>query len=364
MIKLLIDAHVFDGKYQGTRTYIQGIYSAMITHKDIEFYFAAQNVSRLKSIFGIAENIHYIRLDATNSIWRLAWEYPRIIKKYKIDYAHFQYICPLIKCCKEIVTIHDLLFLDFPKYFPLSYRIKNRTLFMYSAKRADLLLTVSEYSRKEIKRHFKITEDRIYVTSNCVSMVNDKIGLTDVKAKYGLDKYILTVSRIEPRKNHQMLLKAFLELQLYKLGYKLVIVGAMDLKNKTFSTLYKSMTDEEKESVLIFQASYLDLVAVYKQAALFVFPSFAEGFGIPPIEAVAYSCPTLCSNQTAMAEFDFFHECFFSPYDIRELKNKIMYFIQNDVTQICEALQKEIVARYNWKNVGEKLYQLIKDDKK
>lgn len=55
---------------------------------------------------------------------------------------------------------------------------------------------------------------------------------------------------------------------------------------------------------------------------------------------------------------------FFSPYDIRELKNKIMYFIQNDVTQICEALQKEIVARYNWKNVGEKLYQLIKDDKK
>ena len=101
-----------------------------------------------------------------------------------------------------------------------------------------------------------------------------------------------------------MLLKAFLELQLYKLGYKLVIVGAMDLKNKIFNTLYKSMTDEEKESVLIFQASYLDLVALYKQAALFVFPSFAEGFGIPPIEAVAYSCPTLCSNQTAMAEFD------------------------------------------------------------
>lgn len=103
---------------------------------------------------------------------------------------------------------------------------------MYSAKRADLLLTVSEYSRKEIKRHFKITEDRIYVTSNCVSIVNDKVGLTDVKAKYGLDRYILTVSRIEPRKNHQMLLKAFLELQLYKLGYKLVIVGAMDLKIK------------------------------------------------------------------------------------------------------------------------------------
>ena len=142
--------------------------------------------------------------------------------------------------------------------------------------------------------------------------------------------------------------------------------GMVSLYENCFSGDYMdfALTDEEKESVLIFQASYLDLVALYKQAALFVFPSFAEGFGIPPIEAVAYSCPTLCSNQTAMAEFDFFHECFFSPYDIRELKNKIMYFIQNDVTQICEALQKEIVARYNWKNVGEKLYQLIKDDKK
>lgn len=359
-MKLLIDAHVFDGKFQGTRTYLQGIYSTMIKHKDIDFYFAAQDIVKLKSIFGIADNVHYIKLTTANRIKRLAWEYPKIIKKNKIDYAHFQYVCPFTKCCKEIVTIHDLLFRDFPQYFPFSYRIKNRILFMRSAKRADLLLTVSKYSKEEIIKNFHIDEKKIYITPNCISIADEKVCLPDVKSKYGLDKYILTVSRMEPRKNHQLLLKAFLELGLHKHGYKLVIVGAMDLKNKVFNTLYESMTDEEKKSVLIFHAPYWDLISLYKQAALFVFPSFAEGFGIPPIESAAYLCPTLCSNQTAMAEFDFFHECLFSPYDIQELKSKMMYFLQNDKKQEREKLREEVITRYNWENVSEYLYRLIK----
>ena len=165
-MRLLVDCHVFDGKFQGTRTYLQGIYQNLVGHKNINFYFAACDIENIKHVFGVADNIHYVQLTTGNSIKRLALELPRIIKQYRIDFAHYQYVSPLPKLCKEIVTIHDLLFLDYPQYFPLSYRIKNTFFFRRSAKRADILLTVSPYSKKEIVRHFDINEDIIQITPN------------------------------------------------------------------------------------------------------------------------------------------------------------------------------------------------------
>lgn len=156
IIRLLIDCHVFDDKFQGTRTYIQGLYQEMVKHEDIRFFFAVQNIDGLAKVFGHAENIHYVKLESSGSIKRLSIEFPKIMSEYKIDYAHFQYISPLVKKCKEIVTIHDLLFMDYPRYFPFSYRIKNRLLFERSARKADILLTVSDFSKEEIIRHFRI----------------------------------------------------------------------------------------------------------------------------------------------------------------------------------------------------------------
>lgn len=357
-MKLLIDAHVFDGKYQGTRTYLQGIYSCMTKHTDIDFYFAAYNIENLKNIFGVSNNIHYIKLSSSNKIKRLCIEFPKIIKQYKIDYAHFQYITPIIKNCKEIITIHDILFLDFPQYFPLSYRIKNSLLFRYAAYRADLLLTVSNYSKDTIIQHFNISNKEIYITPNAVLFPNKEYDLPDIKRKYNIDKYILSVSRIEPRKNHQLLLRAYVELDLYKKNIKLVLVGAKDLKNKIFNDYYNSLSDEIKKSILIIQVTNSELIALYKNASLFVFPSFAEGFGIPPIEAISYGCQTLCSNQTAMKEFDFLNENFFSPYDIEDLKNKIIKNLNiNNTKEQVQSINK----KYNWEKVSDLFYKILID---
>lgn len=357
-MKLLIDAHVFDGKYQGTRTYLQGIYSYMTKHKDIDFYFAAYNIENLKNIFGISNNIHYIKLSSSNKVKRLCIEFPKIIKQYKIDYAHFQYITPIIKNCKEIVTIHDILFLDFPQFFPLSYRIKKSLLFRYAAYRADLLLTVSNYSKDTIIQHFNISNKEIYITPNAVLFPGEEYELPDIKRKYNIDKYILSVSRIEPRKNHQLLLRAYVELDLYKKNIKLVLVGAKDLKNKIFNDYYNSLSDEIKKSILIIQVTNSELIALYKNASLFVFPSFAEGFGIPPIEAISYGCQTLCSNQTAMKEFDFFNDNFFSPYDLEDLKNKIIKNLNiNNTKEQVQSINK----KYNWEKVSDLFYKILID---
>lgn len=360
-MRLLVDCHVFDGKFQGTRTYLQGIYQNLVCHKDIDFYFAACDVENLKRLFGEAENIHYVQLTTGSSIKRLAMELPRVIKKYRIDYAHYQYISPLPKLCKEIVTVHDLLFLDYPQYFPLSYRIKNKYFFQRSAKRADVLLTVSPYSKGEVVRHFGIDTDKIGITPNGVLLPDESVQLPNVKTKYGLDKYILTVSRIEPRKNHQMLLRAFVELELADKGYKLVIVGAMDIKNNKFNNSFTSLPQSVKENILIFQAPYLDLISLYKNASLFVFPSFAEGFGIPPIEAVSLGCTTLCSNATAMADFDFLCDKLFDPCNLKELKEKMSFWLEHKNNNIGEE-QKAVRERFDWKRIAEEYYARLSDN--
>lgn len=356
-MRLLIDAHVFDGKFQGTRTYLEGLYTHMTRHQDIEFFFAAHEEQKLKEFFGEAKNIHYVHLHSESRLKRLAIEFPRIIKEYKIDYAHFQYISPLFKTCKEIVTIHDLLFMDFPQYFPSTYKIKNKYLFKRSAKRAEILLSVSEYSKDEIVRHFGIPGDKIHITFNSILPTNESVDGIDLKKEYGLEKYILTVSRIEPRKNHLALLKAFVELNLKEKGYKLVMVGYKDLSYSQFFDYYNSLDEETKEAIMFLQVPFNQLVSLYRNASLFVFPSYAEGFGIPPLEALAYGSSLLCSNATAMREFRLPDEMSFNPEDKEELKAKMVNMLNQPFNQANIA--GVVLSRYNWYNTANSYYELL-----
>lgn len=354
-MRLLVDCHVFDGKFQGTRTYLEGLYKCMTKYKDITFFFASHDLENIKRVFGEGDNIKYVYLRHKGSIGRLMYDFPKIIKENNIDYAHFQYISPFIKRCREIVTIHDLLFLDYPQYFSSGYKIKNKYFFGKSARRTDVLLTVSEYSRERISHWFNIPMDDIYITENAVLPISDKISIPEIKRKYGLDKYILTVSRIEPRKNHLMLLQAFIEMRLYEQGYSLVMVGIPDLKYKSFKSYYNGLTENVKSHIKIMSVSFPELVGLYQNASLFVFPSFAEGFGIPPLEAIEYGCPVLCSNATAMAEFNLPDEMTFNPSDKNEMKQKMSQLLLHPVK-----LDKEIIQRkFNWEHSAEVLYKVL-----
>lgn len=352
-MRLLVDAHVFDGKFQGTRTYIEGMYQKLVEHDDIDFYFAAQDIAGLMNVFGKRKNVHYVQLNGGGSIKRLVLQWPKIIKMYGIDWAHYQYISPLRKCCKEIVTIHDLLFLDMPRFFPLFYRLKNHFFFYRSAKRADLLLTVSSFSKNEMIRHFNIAPEKIYITPNSVLPIEQSTLLPDVKSKWSLDRYILTVGRYEPRKNMVTLMQAFAELELHKKGYKLVMIGSPDLDYKAFYNFLNKADESLKAAIITDKASFPELVALYKQADLFVFPSLGEGFGIPPLEAVVYGCPLLCSKATAMLEFGLPDELLFVPTDINELKCKMQKILFGSPVNVDK---DTIMEKFSWQHSADVLY--------
>ncbi len=346
---IFVDCHVFDGNFQGTTTYIKGLYSELIQDKNFNFVFSANNISFLQTIFGTHNNVAYIQYKSTNKFSRLLFEIPKIIKENNIDYAHFQYVVPPIKKCKYIVTIHDVLFLDFPEYFPSSYRLKNKLLFRTAAKSSEIVLSVSEYSKKQIQRHFNIKN--VTVTSNAVDPIFfeafDKNAIKAlVNQQFGASNYFLYVSRWEPRKNHLTLLKAFVEKGYYK-THSLVFVGDKAIEDKAYVEFFNSLSKEINASIFTFnKVSFENLVLLVRGADLSIYPSIAEGFGIPPLESLAANVPTICSNTTAMSDFGFFDDCLFNPLDLEELKRKIAIGLADK--QIAQK-RAEMKEKYSWK---------------
>lgn len=345
-IKIFVDAHVFDVTYQGTSTYIKGIYSELVKDPDFEIYLAAFNTDRLKKEFPHPD-FKFIKLPSRSKLKRLAIDIPKIIRQNGFDYAHFQYITPLTKSCKYINTIHDLLFLQYPHYFPLKYRIVNKLTFGISAFRSDIVCTVSEFSKAALKRYFSIPEEKLVLTPNAVDAY--KGNLTDVKSKYKLGKYILYVSRFEPRKNHYALLRSFVDMGLHNQGYKLVFIGRFkDVTNLKYLNYFDSLPDDLKKAVLYFENLQEDeLYSFYQQAELFVYPSLAEGFGIPPLEAAIMNCKVLCSNQTALKDFYFFEKYLFDPHNLDDLKSKIASVLKDENYPYL-SIRTAAMERYNW----------------
>lgn len=345
-IKLFVDAHVFDTSYQGTTTYLKGLYNALVKDDAFEITLGAHNIEHLKTIFP-DPRFRFIQLHTASKYKRLAFELPELIGRGGFDYAHFQYITPLFKKCRYINTIHDLLFMDFPDYFPFSYRFTKKYLFRFSAKKSDLVCTVSDYSRQALVRHFGIDAGKIFITPNAVSAYTGYYQ--DVKEKYKIGKYILFVSRLEPRKNHLLMLKAFVELGLHEKGYHLVFIGRMDdVKTEAYHAYYNALPDQVKRFVINAEnIFYEELNSFYKQADLFVYPSVAEGFGIPPLEAAANGCKVLCSNRTAMADFDFFGKYLFDPHNEEEFKQKILSTL-SDEKYPFEEIRRVVLEKYNW----------------
>lgn len=346
-----IDCHVFDKGFQGTRTYIQGLYLELIKEKDKKFYFAAVNLENLISIFGNHDNVFYLKYSSNNAVFRLLIEIPYLIRKYKIEFAHFQYRVPPLKLCKYIVTTHDVLFEDYPEYFPKLNRLQSFYTYKLSAKMSEIVFTVSEYSKNQIIKHLKVKE--VTVMPNGIENIfyqnyNKEEVQKKVLDSYGISNYLIFISRWEPRKNHHLLLSTFNNLELYK-NHHLVFVGDDTFKNKEYDKIYNTLAEEVKNKVVILKRlSFEKMITLLRGASVSIYPSKAEGFGIPPLESIAARVTTISSNTTAMSDFDFMNQYFFNPSDEQEFANKLQMVIDKKDLDIDNKIEI-IKQRYNWK---------------
>lgn len=353
-MKILIDAHVFDGKFQGTRTYIKGLYNVLIKRNpNWTFYFISNDKRNIINEFTNLGNVIFLEYRFKGALSRLLFELPYLIRKFNIDYSHFQYISPFLKFGKYIITTHDILFEEqrFKKYFPKSYIYTKGPLFRFSAKKADILLTVSNYSKDQIHDLYNIPKDKIGITPNGVDTLLFKSFMENKTDEDNQNKRknIIYVSRIEPRKNHISLLKAYINLKLYEKGYHLIFVGSYDLQSKSldkYIELNKGIFDTYLH--IYSNTSEFDLLNLYYNSELVVYPSLAEGFGIPPLEGAILNKKVVCSSLTAMSEFDFFS------YHVNPLKKNDLERVINkalkDKNYPYNNIKEIVLKKYTWEN--------------
>jgi len=367
-LNIFVDAHGFDQEFQGSRSFIQEIYTLLAHKNDIQLYLGAYDTKNLAAHFSAQSGIQYIQYRSRSSIFRLLFNIPSIIRKYGIDYAHFQYMAPLFKNCRHIITTHDVLFMQSKKDFSFGYRTIRKLLCKRAAKKADLLTTVSAFSKASIAKYFGINPSKINIIGNGVhpryfEQFDKGSETAIIKARFGFDKFILYVSRIEPRKNHSLLLNIYLELELYRQGYNLVLLGHQSIGVPEFDKLLAELPDAIRN--MIFMSSTIkekELLSFYRAATVFVYPSRAEGFGIPPLEAAATRSLVLCSNKTAMDQYHFFGVDHVDPEDKELFKSRLSAILHDTPdTGSLDRISQKIKQDYCWQQQADKLYTLIMD---
>jgi glycosyltransferase involved in cell wall biosynthesis len=362
--KLFVDGRAFDKHFEGTRTYIENLYKIISDIGDFEILIGSES-DIPQVIFENSKNIKFIKYKKKQSkLQRAFLEIPEIISKNKIQASHFQYVTPPIKNSIQIVTIHDILFKDFPEQFDFNYRLIKGFTFYLSAMRANLVTTVSQYSKDALIRHFNLKPEDIHIIPNGVASsyfdAYDKIeAKANIMRKYGIDNFILNVSRIEPRKNQLDLLNAFIDLKLYNKNINLVFIGKKDIEVPELDKVMNTLPDHISKNIFFLNnINNDDLKTFYQSSRIFVYPSLAEGFGIPPLEAAAFSIPTICSNKTAMADFKFFGTNHIAP-DINTIKEALLNNLENQDEHQLEKTKKNIFKNYNWLSASTKLNKLI-----
>jgi len=308
----------------------------------------------------------------------LIWEQvalPMQAKKDGLDILHCTgNTAPLYldKNIKLILTIPDVMYLKPYSILPRSPSLYQRLGRTYrkiivpkAIKNVSSVITISNFSKKDIMEHIPlIKEDSISViylaADNSFRGVNKNEAITKLKEKFGINgSYMLAFGGIDPRKNTELIINMFIESKgKEQINEKLVIVGIPNWKQTKF---YNVVQKSECRDNIIFTnfVSEEDLVLLYNSASVFLYPSLYEGFGIPPLEAMACGVPVITSNTTSIPEVVGNAALLINPRDGEDIKKALLSLL-ND-----EMLRKDLIKRgleqvkkFSWGKMAEETLEV------
>ena len=262
------------------------------------------------------------------------------------------------KPIKKIVTIHDLIFLRYPKYYSFFDRKIHLWKFRKAAKNADLIIAISEQTKQDVIHYLKVPESKVKVVyQGCHQAFKEYQSaefLQSVKEKFKLpERFILNVGTIEERKNLLNIVKAINGTKI-----PLVVIGK---KTKYFKKIQKFIIKNKIQHQVLFleNVSMEELAAIYKLADVFVYPSFFEGFGIPVIEALFSETPVITSNSSSLPEAGGKDSVYVNPENFADIKSKILFLWNNEAERKRRAERGLQYAQiFNDKKIAEELMKI------
>ena len=303
------------------------------------------------------------------NLWNSLRFPPIELMGFKADLLHCpDYLIPPTLNKIIILTIHDLAFIRFPQ-FNFDWFIKKYTKEVKrNARLAKIIIADSKSTKDDIIKFFKIDPAKVKVVylasdSQFKKLANQEKDKKVLK-KYGIDKkYILSAGTIEPRKNYPTLIKAFnyIKHSNNDFNYRLVIVGRTGWKSE--ATYRERELSPYKDDILfIGRISDKELVQIYNQAEIFVYPSHFEGFGLPPMEAMSCRLPVIASDSSSLKEVVGDAGILVPSEDYREISRQILYVLKNE--KIKKKLREKSLKqaqKFSWEKTARKTLDIYNE---
>ncbi|TKJ34736.1 glycosyl transferase family 1 [bacterium (candidate division B38) B3_B38] len=351
----------------GIGTYIENLisqFSRLNSENQYILFCRPQDLERLPPL---GENFHPVVDESANYSLREHLSLSRKAKRLSLDlYFSPHYVFPLLIPCRAIVTIHDVIHLLFPENLPRkgAYYYA-RFMIGRALAKAEKVVAVSHHSRADIQRLFPGYASRIEVIHNGIDprffRQPSENELLRVKRKFQIDyPCILFVGNLKPHKNLTNLLKAFALLRgRRERGLKLVVAGA----ERDKSPHMRETIDRLSLGAEVRFLGYVnkeELCCLYHLAELFAFPSFYEGFGLPPLEAMACGTPVIASNLSSLPEVLGDAAVMVNPHQVEEIAEGMRQLIEN-IPLREELIRRgaQQVKKYSWEEAARRYLSLF-----
>jgi glycosyltransferase involved in cell wall biosynthesis len=268
---------------------------------------------------------------------------------------------PLTGKARKVVTVYDLAFLQHPETAVPSLAAYLNKVVPESVAAADVVAAISHATKQALIDHYRTPQEKITVIPCGIAphyqRIEDPAILEATRRKFDLNgPIVLSVGTLEPRKNHLGLIKAFYEVQQNKEHSAiLAIVGG---KGWLYEETQRTVTELKLEDKVRFlgRISDLELITLYSLADVFAFPSFFEGFGMPPLEAMACGAPVITSNTSSLPEITGDAAMLVDPYDTHAIANAIFRILGDE--QLQERLRQKgflQAQKYTWPKAAHKM---------
>ena len=305
-MRIGIDIHSIGSQKGGNETYYRELIKELVKIRSEHTFLLYHSSAEVAKYVNASDQFGLKRIFPSHRTLRIPFSMPRRAYLDNLDLFHAQFIVPPFLKCKTVTTIPDIAFEHYPQFFSGYQRAWSKALIRSSAKRADHIITVSEYSKKDLIETYGISEEKITVTYEGAGKefvpLDREEAKNEIARKYGIDgDFILYLGRLQARKNLMRLVNAYARVREAGITHRLVLAGQ---KDSFFQPVLSRVRELELENDISFPGYVAaeDVATFYNAAEVFVYPSLYEGFGLPLMEAMACGVPVITSRGSALDE--------------------------------------------------------------